>query len=42
MEDPTKDKKPNIKDYSVLKEYEDVFVECQDSHPRETLTSLLI
>jgi hypothetical protein len=41
MEEPTKDKVPNIEDYPVLKEYEDVFGEFQDFHQRETLTSLL-
>jgi hypothetical protein len=37
MENPTKDNEPNLEDYSVLKEYEDVFGELQGFSPKRDL-----
>jgi hypothetical protein len=39
MEETPKDKVPNIEDYAVLKEFEDVFRENWGFHPREILIS---
>jgi hypothetical protein len=37
MEDPMKDKEPSLEDYSVLKEYEDVFEELSIFPPKRDI-----